>query len=65
MYLKNNREINNLTLKSNIMKALKITLIVTLFIASLTSCTKQDLNEDDVLVAPTAKEYATGGERTD
>jgi hypothetical protein len=34
------------------MKALKITLIVALFFASLTSCTKQDLNEDDVLVSP-------------
>ncbi|MEP5338409.1 MAG: hypothetical protein ABJL44_06420 [Algibacter sp.] len=47
------------------MKALKITLIVTLFIASLTSCTKQDLSEDDVLVAPTSKEYATGGKIND
>lgn len=44
------------------MKALKITLIVTLFIASLTSCTKQDLNEDDVLVAPVEK-LATGGKK--
>ncbi|MFG6687253.1 hypothetical protein ACGK9U_11760 [Mariniflexile sp. HNIBRBA6329] len=32
------------------MKTLKITLIVALFFASLTSCTKQDLNEDDVLL---------------
>lgn len=34
------------------MKALKFTLIVTVFLATLTSCTKQDLNEDDVLVSP-------------
>ena len=34
------------------MKALKITLIVALFFTALTSCTKQDLNEDDVLVSP-------------
>jgi len=34
------------------MKALKITLIVAVLFASLTSCTKQDLNEDDVLESP-------------
>lgn len=34
------------------MKALKITLIVAVIFASFTSCTKQDLNEDDVLVSP-------------
>ncbi|MDD7886828.1 hypothetical protein [Flavivirga sp. 57AJ16] len=33
------------------MKALKITLLATLFFATLVSCTKQDLNEDDVLRA--------------
>ena len=44
------------------MKALKITLIVALFLATFTSCTKQDLNEDDVLVAPTNNEtFMTGG----
>ncbi|GAA3597084.1 hypothetical protein Q4Q39_08615 [Flavivirga amylovorans] len=32
------------------MKALKITLFVTLFMLTLASCTKQDLNEDDVLL---------------
>lgn len=32
------------------MKALKITLLLAVFFVSLTSCTKQDLNEDDVLV---------------
>jgi hypothetical protein len=47
------------------MKALKITLIVTLFIATLTSCTKQDLNEDDVLVAPTEKSAFGTGDRPD
>ncbi len=31
------------------MKALKITLFVTLIFATIVSCTKQDLNEDDVL----------------
>jgi hypothetical protein len=30
------------------MKALKITFIVAVLFASLTSCTKQDLNEDDI-----------------
>lgn len=30
------------------MKTLKITLLVALFFASITSCTKQDLNEDDI-----------------
>lgn len=44
------------------MKALKITLIVALFLATFTSCTKQDLNEDDVLVTPTQNETLfTGG----
>lgn len=45
------------------MKTLKITLIVALFFAALTSCTKQDLNEDDVLVAPTTQSTVfTGGD---
>lgn len=47
------------------MKALKITLIVTLFIASLTSCTSQDLSEDDVLITPIAKKKKTGGGGSD
>lgn len=38
--------------KSNNMKALKVTLLVAVFFAALTSCTKQDLDEDDVLIAP-------------
>lgn len=33
------------------MKALKITLLVATLFATLVSCTKQDLNEDDVLHA--------------
>ncbi|MGB5417725.1 hypothetical protein [Algibacter sp.] len=33
------------------MKTLKITLIAALFFASLTSCTKQDLNEGDIQTA--------------
>ncbi|GGK21734.1 hypothetical protein GCM10007962_14890 [Yeosuana aromativorans] len=35
------------------MKALKITLILAVIFATFTSCTKQDLSEDDVLVTPT------------
>lgn len=38
------------------MKALKITLILALILASITSCTKQDLNEDDVLQSPKAEQ---------
>ena len=40
------------------MKALKITLILALLFVSFTSCVKQDLNEDDVLVASTENEVA-------
>ncbi|WP_346882585.1 hypothetical protein [uncultured Algibacter sp.] len=48
------------------MKTLKITLITALFFASLTSCTEQDLNEDNVLAddpTTTTEEVApiTGG----
>ncbi|WP_248722036.1 hypothetical protein [Seonamhaeicola sp. ML3] len=44
------------------MKALKITLLVAVFFAALTSCTKQDLNEDDVLTdVPTTVTRFTGG----
>ncbi|MCH4551769.1 hypothetical protein [Aestuariibaculum lutulentum] len=32
------------------MKALRITFIAAAIFATLTSCTKQDLNEDDVLI---------------
>ena len=44
------------------MKALKVTLIVALFFASLTSCTKQDLGEDDVLIERNAPTLFTGGQ---
>lgn len=47
------------------MKVLKITLVVILFITSLTSCTKQDLNEQDVLITPIAKKKKTGGDGND
>lgn len=47
------------------MKTLKITLLVTLFIACLTSCTKQDLNEDDVLINAEVPVYYTGGDVQD
>lgn len=44
------------------MKTLKITLIAIVLIGSFTSCTKQDLSEDDVLVNPNDSEaYFTGG----
>ncbi|WP_170179710.1 hypothetical protein [Flavivirga rizhaonensis] len=41
------------------MKALKITLFVALLMLTLVSCTKQDLNEDDVLRADENTEEAT------
>ncbi|MFD2726085.1 hypothetical protein [Hyunsoonleella rubra] len=49
------------------MKALKITLILAFLAASLTSCVKQDLNEDDVLVSPDTSKPApfTGGNALD
>ncbi|NCP50663.1 MAG: hypothetical protein GW817_00020 [Flavobacteriales bacterium] len=44
------------------MKALKITLILAIVFATFTSCTKQDLNEDDVLIAPEIQNvHFTGG----
>lgn len=44
------------------MKSLKITLILAVIFATFTSCTKQDLNENDVLVTPTNNTTAfTGG----
>jgi hypothetical protein len=42
------------------MKALKITLILAVLITTLTSCTNQDLTEDDVLLNPEVE--ATAGE---
>ncbi len=48
------------------MKTLKLTLIVVVIFASFTSCTKQDLNEDDVLVAPDTEQVRyTGGQTHD
>ena len=48
------------------MKSLKITLIITLFFAALTSCTKQDLNEDDLQVGPELETtFFTGGQADD
>ena len=45
------------------MKTLKITLIVAVFFATFTSCTKQDLGEDDVLRTPeTETAFFTGGD---
>ncbi|WP_166966899.1 hypothetical protein [Yeosuana marina] len=45
------------------MKALKITLILAVIFLTFTSCTKQDLNEDDLLITPTAAAQTqfTGG----
>jgi predicted small lipoprotein YifL len=43
------------------MKTLKITLILALFFISLTSCTKQDLNDDDVQVAPDSQVVSSTG----
>ncbi|WP_157805253.1 hypothetical protein [Confluentibacter citreus] len=34
------------------MKTLKFTLVLAILITTLSSCTKQDLNEDDLLDAP-------------
>ena len=43
------------------MKSLKITLLVALFFSSITSCTKQDLTEDDIQVVPETEIPFTGG----
>ncbi len=44
------------------MKSLKITLILAVIFLTFTSCTKQDLNEDDLLVTPpTSRTQFTGG----
>ncbi len=49
------------------MKSLKITLILALFLTSITSCTKQDLTEDDIQTAPDQTEVVayTGGNAQD
>lgn len=43
------------------MKTLKITLLLALLFGTLSSCTKQDLNEDDLLINKT---YSEGGEKS-
>ncbi|ULC60088.1 hypothetical protein MBM09_03665 [Flaviramulus sp. BrNp1-15] len=44
------------------MKSLKITLILALLFVAFTSCTKQDLNEGDVLESPETEQVPyTGG----
>ncbi|WP_186525802.1 hypothetical protein [Seonamhaeicola sediminis] len=43
------------------MKALKLTLIAAVLLVAFSSCTKQDLNEDDVLIDDTQSVYFTGG----
>lgn len=47
------------------MKALRITLILALLFLSFTACTKQDLNEDDVLVTPETENVLFTGGGTD
>ena len=48
------------------MKALKFTLLVAVLFATLSSCTKQDLNEDDLLESPeTEVQPFTGGNGQD
>ncbi|MFD1614625.1 hypothetical protein [Gelatiniphilus marinus] len=48
------------------MKALKITLLLALLVTVFASCTKQDLNEDDVLSSPETEETLfTGGSGQD
>jgi len=45
------------------MKALKFTLIVAVLFATFTSCTQQELNEDDVLRSPATENILfTGGD---
>ena len=48
-------------LKIEIMKALKVTLLLALLFTALTSCTKQDLNEDDALITPSDSYTAMQG----
>ena len=48
-----------------IMKALKITLVLVVLISSLTSCTKQDLSEDDVLLTPETQSFLKDGNITE
>jgi len=41
------------------MKTLKITLIIAVLLVSVTSCVKQDLNEDDLLQEPKTNNVVT------
>ncbi|WP_158651319.1 hypothetical protein [Pseudotamlana carrageenivorans] len=43
------------------MKILKITLLVAVFITLFTSCTKEDLHEDDMLIDETSTTLITSG----
>ncbi|QQY83253.1 hypothetical protein JJL45_04500 [Tamlana sp. s12] len=43
------------------MKILKITLLIAAFITLFTSCTKEDLHEDDMLIDDTTTTYINGG----
>ncbi|MDO6761783.1 hypothetical protein Q4566_16360 [Tamlana sp. 2_MG-2023] len=43
------------------MKVFKITLLVVLFMALFTSCTEQDLHEDDLLIEETTTVLYTDG----
>ncbi|WP_282136409.1 hypothetical protein [Seonamhaeicola maritimus] len=47
------------------MKALKFTLIAAVLLVAFSSCTKQDLNEDDVLRDESAPTFFTGGQVDD
>ncbi|WP_345003774.1 hypothetical protein [Snuella lapsa] len=48
------------------MKTLKVILMLAVVLTAFTSCTKQDLNEDDILKSPeTSKVQYTGGQGDD
>ncbi len=47
------------------MKALKFTLIIAVVFATFTSCTKQDLSEDDLLEDSNTTMPSTGGKIDD
>ncbi|RED45703.1 hypothetical protein [Seonamhaeicola aphaedonensis] len=44
------------------MKALKLTLIAAVLLVAFSSCTEQDLNEDDVLIDNEASAFFAGGD---
>ena len=43
------------------MKTIKITFILVVIIASFTSCTKEDLHEDDLLINESSRTIYVGG----